>query len=131
MLRQLPAEFMIWGVLHGVRRAMSADAKIEKYEALRLGYLPIASLTIHHTVPPTSRPSQALTLELLKGERTISITFTGLQALRLADLVPGSSCLLRISSVAQEQWEGIRYRVSNGEQDLTLAFCCADFEFSA
>ena len=27
--------------------------------------------------------------------------------------------------------EGIRYRVFNGEQDLTLSFYCADFEFSA
>jgi hypothetical protein len=35
------------------------------------------------------------------------------------------------SSVAQDQREGIRYRVSNQEQDLTLAFYCADFEVSA
>lgn len=109
---------------------MSMDSKVEKYEALRWGYLPILALTIRHTIPPTSRTGQSLTLELLKGERTVSLTFTGLRELRIADLGPSSSCLLRISSVAQDQWEGIRYRVSNGEQDFTLTFYCADFEFS-
>lgn len=110
---------------------MSSDAKVQKYETLKLGYLPILSLSILHTIPPTGRSGQSLTLELLKREQVVSLTFTGLKELRLADLGPGSSCLLRISSVAQDQWEGIRYRVSNIEQDLTLAFYCADFEFSA
>jgi hypothetical protein len=108
---------------------MSTDAKVEKYEALRLGYLPVVALTIRHTIPPRSQ-SQSLTLELLKGEQTVSLTFTGLRQLRLADLGPGKSCLLTISSVAQDQLEGIRYRVFNGEQDLTLSFFCSDFEFS-
>lgn len=110
---------------------MSRDAKVQKYEALRLGYLPIQSVTIRHTIPPTIRSGRSLTLELLKGEQIVSLTFIGLKELRLADLGPGSSCLLRISSVAQYQWERIRYRVSNGEQDLTLAFYRADFEVSA
>lgn len=105
---------------------MSTDAKVERYEALRLGYLPILALTIRHTIA-----GQSLTLELLKGEQTVSLTFTGLRELRLADLRPGQTCLLNISSVAQDQWEGIRYRVFNGEQDLTLSFYCADFEVSA
>jgi hypothetical protein len=110
---------------------MSTDAKIEKYEALRLGYLPVVALTIRHTIPPTSHACQSLTVELLRGEQTVSLRFTGLQQLRLENLGPGSSCLLTILSVAQDQWEGIRYRVFNGEQDLTLAFYCADFELSA
>jgi hypothetical protein len=109
---------------------MSTDGKVEKYEALRLGYLPIVALTIRQTIPPSSQMSQSLTLELLKGEQTVSLKFTGLRQLRLANLGPGSSCLLNISSVAQDQWEGVRYRVFNGEQDLTLAFYCADFDFS-
>src|SRR5581483_6014717 len=106
------------------------DVKVERYEARKLGYLPIQSLTIRHTIPPTIRSGQSLTLELRKGEQVISLIFTGVKDLRLADLGPGRSCLLRISSVVQDQWEGIRYRVSNGEQDLTLAFYCADFEVS-
>ena len=110
---------------------MSADAKVQKYDALKLGYLPILSLTIRHTIPPDNPIGQSLTLELLRGERIVSLTFTGLKELRLADLSPGSSCLLRISSVTPDQWEGIRYRVSNGEQDLALAFYCADFDVSA
>jgi hypothetical protein len=110
---------------------MTMDAKVEKYEALRLGYLPVVALTIRHTTPPTAIASQSLTLELLKGEQTVSLRFTGLRQLRLADLGPGSLCLMRISPVARDQWEGIRYRVFNGEQYPTLAFDCADFEFSA
>jgi hypothetical protein len=96
-----------------------------------LGYLPIVALTIRHTIPSAAIASQSLTLELLKGEQTVSLTFTGLRQLRLADLGPGSSCLLNISLVIQDQWEGVRYRVFNEEQDLTLAFYCSDFEFSA
>jgi hypothetical protein len=110
---------------------MSTDVKIEKFEALRLGYGPIVALAIRHTLPPASRPGQSLTLELLKGEQTVSLTFTGLRDLRLADLGPSSLCVLRVLSVVQDQWEGVRYRVFNMEQDLTLAFYCADFEFSA
>jgi len=90
--------------------------------------LPIVALTIRHTVPPEG--SQSLTLELMKGEQIVSLAFTGLRQFRLADLSPGSHCLLKIVSVAQDQMEGIRYRVSNIEQDLTLAFYCGDFEFS-
>lgn len=110
---------------------MSSDEKVQRYESLMLGYLPIVSLTIRHTIPPTSQSGQSLTLELLKRDRIVSLTFTGLKDLRLADLGPGRSCLLRIASMAQDQLEGIRYRVFNGEQDLTLAFYCADFEVSA
>ena len=110
---------------------MSTDAKIERYEALRLGYLPILAVTICHALPPASGSGQSLILELLKGEQTVSFTFTGLRQLRLADLDPGKSCLLTISSVAQDQMDRIRYRVFNIEQDLTLAFYCVDFEFSA
>lgn len=57
--------------------------------------------------------------------------FTGLRELRLADLHPGSHRILKVLSVIQAQLEGIRYRVFNMEQDFTLAFYCADFEFSA
>jgi hypothetical protein len=130
VLRQLQPKYMIRAPIVEPQQPMSTDAKVEKFEALRLGYLPIVALTIRHIIPPTG-PDQSLTLELLKGEQTVSLTFTGLRQLRLADLGPGTSCLLRISSVAQDQWERIRYRVSNTEQDLTLAFYCADFEFSA
>ena len=110
---------------------MSIDAKVEKYEALRLGYLPVAAMTIRQTIPPTSHASQSLTLELQKGEQTVTLRFTGLQELRLADLGPGSSCFLKILPVVQDQWEGIRYRVFNEEQNPTLAFYCTDFEFPA
>ena len=110
---------------------MSTDAKLEKYEALRLGYLPIVAVTIRHTIPPTNRSGQSLTLELLKGEQTVTLNFSGLRELQMAHLHPGSLCLLNILSVAQDQMEGLRYRVFSGEQDLTLAFYCGDFDVSA
>ena len=88
--------------IYGVLKPMNTDAKVEKYEALRLGYLPIVALTIRHTIPPGCQMSQSLTLELLRGEKTVSLKFTGLRQLRLANLGPGSSCLMNISSVAQE-----------------------------
>lgn len=109
---------------------MSTQAKIEKFEALGLGHGPIVALTIRHTFPPASQPSQSLTLELLKSDGTVSVTFIGVRELRLADIDP-NPCVLKILSVSQDQWEGIRYRVFNMEQNLTLAFYCADFEFSA
>ena len=130
IFRQPSPEYMIRERGLWTPKPMSTDAKVEKYEALRLGYLPVVALTIRHTTPPRRQPSQSLTLELLRGEQLVSLTFTGLRQLRLADLGPGKSCLLTISPVAQDQWEGIRYRVFNGEQDLTLSFFCADFEFS-
>jgi hypothetical protein len=96
--------------------AMNVNAKVEKYEANRLGLLPVAGLTIRQTLTRNGRTSQALTVELLKGEQTVSLTFTGLRQLRLEDLHPGSLCLLNISSVTQDQMESVRYRVFNTEQ---------------
>jgi hypothetical protein len=109
---------------------MSMDAKIEKYHATKWGYWPVAALAIRHSIDQAGQGSQSLTLELLRDERLVSLRFTGLRQLQLADLHPGSHCLLEILSVAKDQWEGVRYRVFNIEQDLTLRFYCADFEFS-
>ena len=105
------------------------DIKIEKYLAMKLGYLPVMALTVRHTDPDTAQSCQSLTLELLKGEQIVTLAFSGLRQLRIADLHPGSSCILDIKSVAHDQMEGLRYRVFNLEQDLTLSFYCADFEF--
>jgi hypothetical protein len=80
---------------------------------------------------PNGSANQSLTLELLKGEQTVSLIFTGLRELRLADLHPGSHCILKVLSVIEDQLEGIRHRVFNMEQDFTMAFYYADFEFSA
>ena len=109
---------------------MSVDAKVEKYAAMKLGLLPVVGLTVRRTLTRTGRPSQSLTVELLNGEQTVSLTFAGLRQLHLEDLHPGTLCLLNISSVTQDQMESLRYRVFNEEQDFTLAFYCADFELS-
>ena len=104
------------------------DARIEKYRAIGLGSLPITTLEIQQTVPQLGDARQSLSLRLLTGEQTVVLAFSGLRQLRLADLHPGSLCRLYITSVADAQMEGVRYRVSNDEQDLTLDFYCADFE---
>ena len=67
---------------------MSVDAKLEKFEASRLGYLPILTLTIRHTVPPAG--SQSLALELIKGERTILLTYCGNSDLEIFIPVAGA-----------------------------------------
>jgi hypothetical protein len=97
---------------------------------MALGSLPVAALTIRQVVPRSGEALQSLTLELQRDEQTVVLTFSGIRQFRLADLHPGSLCILNISSVAPAQMEGLRYRVSNKEQDLTLDFYCADFEIS-
>jgi len=97
---------------------MSANAKVE---ALKLGYAPVASLTIRQTFSPKPRQS---TLDLLLAEQTVSLIFRGLRQLHVANLAPGNFCLWRILSAAQ----GIRDRVFNQEQGLTLDFYGADFD---
>ncbi len=78
---------MIRGLTVGPRKPMSMDAKAQKYEALGLGNLPVAALTIRQTGPPTSPSSQSLTIELQKGEQTVTLRFTDLRQLRLQTLV--------------------------------------------
>ena len=77
-------------------------------------------------------PSQAIQIEMLKPNslNKLTIQFSGVVDLKIANLHPGSNCLLQITSVADDQMEGIRYRVFNDEQDLTLSFYCGDFTFA-
>ena len=108
------------------------DGQIETYRAMKLGSLPVVALTIRQMVPQVGDSCQSLAIELLRDgqSKTVVLAFSGLRQFRLADLQPGGLCCLQISSVAADQMEGIRYRVANGEQDLTLSFYCADFEVS-
>ena len=95
-----------------------------------MGYRRVLELSIQQVVPEMGKAQQSLRLKLL-GEGVSSnvvVKFSGLRQLQLADLTPGSLCCLEISSIASNQMEGLRYRVCNGEQDLTLNFYCDDFE---
>ena len=60
------------------------------------------------------------------------IQFAGVQDVRFGDqhdgINFGSQLLLNIADVSGQQWEGIRYRVANLEQDLRLTFYCRSFE---
>jgi len=108
-----------------------SDGKIEKYQALGLGSLPVTALSIQQTVPQVGGAHQSLCLQLLAaGDHTVILTFSGLRQLRFGELHPGSVCSLNISSITDAQMEGLRYRVSNREQDFTLQFYCTDFETS-
>jgi hypothetical protein len=125
-------EYMISSIQVAQLESMSQiDTKIEKYLAIRLGSLPVTALIVRQMVPQVGKAGQSLTLELLRGEQTVTLTFSGLRELRIAHLHPGSVCLMNISFIAHDQMEDLRYRVFNEEQDLTLAFYCADFEVSA
>ncbi len=109
-----------------------ADSKIENYRSMKLGYLPLVSISVRHTAPPAAEASQSLTVELLNDRRRehVVLEFSGLRQLCLADLHPGVLCHLDIRSVVPDQMEGLCYRVANMEQDLTLSFYCADFKAS-
>ena len=62
--------------------------------------------------------------------RRLAIQFYGVLELKIDRLHPGSICRPQILSVADAQMEGIRYRIFNGEQDLTLSFYCEQFSFA-
>jgi hypothetical protein len=96
-----------------------------------LGYLPVVGLTIRQPLTESGKLGQSITLELARAESsaTVTLSFSGTRDLRLVDLQPGSRCLLEISDESSAQPEGIRYRVRNIEQDLTLSFYCTDFSF--
>src|ERR1041385_884455 len=99
------------------------DSAIENYRQMKLGVRRVVDLSIRQVVPEMGNAEQSLKLEL-SGEassKNIVLEFLGLRQLQLAELHPGSVCYLEISPIASSQMEGLRYRVSNLEQDLTLS----------
>ena len=110
----------------------ASGTKIEDYERLKLGYLPVLTFQVSQVPFELGNPSQAVRVELLRASpsRRLTIQFSNVVELEIDRLHPGSNCLLQIASLAEAQLEGIRYRVFNGEQDLTLSFNCWDFSFA-
>jgi hypothetical protein len=110
----------------------AAGSHIEKYNAMNARYLRVLALYIEQIPSELGEPSQRITLQMLKKNLSgkISITFLGVQNLRVADVHPGCLCDLDIISVLADQLEGLSYQVFNTEQDLTLSFYCRDFEVS-
>lgn len=108
----------------------AADSRIEKHNSVTTEHLRVLALHIQQTPFELGEASQMVTVELLKKNLSekISVTFSGVQTLRVANLHPGCLCRLNITSVTGEQLEGLRYRVYNLEQDLTLSFYCRNFE---
>ena len=105
----------------------NSDARVEAYHALRLGYLPVASLTIRHSLDPDML-QQSLEIVLGAEEKTATLSFTNVRELRIEDLRAGSKCYLDIVSLSGRQLENVRYQVMNVEQDLTLSFFCSEFD---
>lgn len=110
----------------------AAESHIEKYNAMSANNLRVLALLVDQIPFELGEPSQSLILEMLKKNLSgkISITFLGVQNLRVADVHPGCLCCLNITSVVADQLEGLSYHVHNTEQDLTLSFYCRDFEVS-
>ena len=108
----------------------TSDSKIADYYRKNLGFLSVLSLQISQVPSELGDHSQSVHLELLRTEplRKVTIRFSAVVQLKIADLHPGTKCLLQIESTADAQMENIRYRIFNGEQDLTLSFYCLDFE---
>ena len=109
---------------------MTTDPKIDAYRERHPGYLRLLTLRIEQVPPEVGEPEQSLTVELLSkdGARKPSTRFMGVQQLRVDGVVPGCSCHLEIVPIITHQLEGLNYQVFNGEQDVTLAFYCRDFE---
>jgi hypothetical protein len=110
----------------------AADSHIEKYNTMSAKNLRVLALHIEQIPFELGEPSQRITLEMLKKNLSgkISITFLGVQSLRVAEVHPGCLCSLNIMSVVADQLEGLSYQVYNEEQDVTLSFYCRDFEVS-
>ena len=103
--------------------------KIDEYRENHLGYLRLLGLSIDQVPQELGRAELSLTIEVLAKDGTLlSTQFTGVQQLRIGGVTPECSCYLQIASVAADQLEGLRYKVFNGEQDVTLSFYCNDFQ---
>jgi hypothetical protein len=91
-------------------------------------------LAIHIEQVPfeVGEPCQSICLELLNehGSGKTLLKFTGVQDLEIQRIHPGTTCLLDIVSVVDDQLEGLRFRVFSVEQDFGLSFYCFDFELS-
>jgi hypothetical protein len=110
----------------------AVDPRIESYLQMRIGYLRVLALRVEQVPYEIGDGSQSVQVELLKKDVSgrYLFTFQGARMLEFADLHPGLSCCLYIDNVVDHQLEGLRYKVSSGEQDLTLRFYCYDFGIS-
>src|SRR5215467_7383473 len=107
------------------------DLRIGKYRrAVKSRFIRVLALSIRHHLIPELGTRQTITLELAPEDlsETISLTFSDVHQLQIADLHPGCACYLDIVPMASRQGEGIRYKVRSLEQDLTLSFYCGSFE---
>ena len=103
--------------------------KIEAYHGLKLGYLPVATLTIRHSLDDGNAMQQSLEIVLGTEKKSATLVFTNVSELRIEGLHARSKCYLDIVSLSGRQLEKARYQVMNVEQDLTLSFFCFDFDF--
>ena len=110
----------------------STQSPLESYRRMRLRHLPILAIDIRQIPIDLGEPCQSLYLELLREHCSgkIALKFTAVQDLKIERIHPGTVCHLEIDSVAEDQLEGLRFRVSNDEQDFVLSFYCSDFEIN-
>ena len=107
----------------------SPEAKIDAYYRCVRGCSRVLTLTVNHLLE-LDEPRQKVTLDLLDDEsdRAVRLSFEGVQSLRIGNIHQGITCYLSIRSIAEDQLEGLKYEVHNGEQDFTLSFVCTSFD---
>jgi hypothetical protein len=112
--------------------AFSIQSRLDTYRSLNLGLRQVVAFQIEQVPFEIDDPSQTIRLELLGEDRSgkIELKFTGVQDLKLEGIRPGTTCLLEIVPIMDDQLEGLRFRVFNVEQDFRLSFYCLDFEFN-
>jgi hypothetical protein len=106
------------------------QSRLENYRRMRLQHLRVLTIDIEQVPSEMGEPRQSIFLVLLKERCSgrIALRFTGVQDLKIESIHPGTVCHLEIVSVADDQLEGLRFRVFNDEQDFVLSFHCFDFE---
>lgn len=110
----------------------SIQSRLENYRRRQLGHLRVLAIHIDQTPSEIGEPHQSVRIELLKesGSEKLALSFIGVVELGIKRIHPGISCHLEIASVANDQLEGLRFRVFNCEQDFEFSFYCFDFEIN-
>lgn len=114
---------------------MKEQDKIKEYHSLCPGDFRVVSRIgiVQRIFPEVDTPELTLELDLTSetgnDSRRLALSFTGVRNLRLQQ--PSWSLFqmttLQIMSIAEDQWEGLKYKVRDDEED-SVSFTCSDFE---
>jgi hypothetical protein len=110
----------------------SSDALLEQYYTLRpadFGFL--ECLELRQSVRPEEWSGFTLTLRLRSSTapeaKSLILTFTGVQDLRVGSLEGLVRFLVEIRSIREQQMEGLNYKVVEKEHNAFSFFCSSFF----